>query len=328
MADMIYRKAGKSGLKISAISLGAWLTYGENGSVDDSVAIECIRTAVENGINFIDVADIYATGGAETTVGKALKDYPRHELVVSTKAFWPMSDDPNDRGLSRKHVIESVEKSLKRFDMDYVDIFFCHRFDPETPVEETLYAIKHLLDQGKILYWGTSMWSAHQIERAVAMAKEIGMPRPILEQPLYNMLDRTQVEGDVEESVHNNGVGLVVWSPLAGGMLTGKYNDGIPEGSRATTFNAEWFKDAVTNEQRLNRVRALTKFAEGEMGVSVTALALAWAMKHRDVSSVITGASKPQHVTSNLAALDIDITDEIESKIEDILGNRPEKSHR
>lgn len=328
MATMDYRKAGKSGLKISAISLGAWLTYGKDGSVDDSTATECIRTAIENGINFIDVANIYAKGGAEVTVGNAIKDFERSDLVISTKAFWHMSDNPNDGGLSRKHVIESVNKSLKRFQMDYIDIFFCHRFDPQTPVEETLLAIKYLLDQGKILYWGTSMWSAHQIERAVAISKELNMPRPILEQPIYNMLDRTQVEGDVEEAVHNNGVGLVVWSPLAGGVLTGKYNNGIPEGSRATNFNAQWFQEAVTDESRLSRVRALTQFAEGELGVSVGALAIAWTMKHRDVSSAITGASKPAHVLSNLKALDIVITDEIEAKIEEILSNRPSNSHR
>jgi voltage-dependent potassium channel beta subunit len=328
MAEMIYRKAGKSGLKLSAISIGAWLTYGEDGSVDDSVAQQCIRTAIEGGMNYIDVADAYVRGGAEITVGKIIKDYERHKLVISTKAFWPMSDDINDRGLSRKHIMESVEKSLKRFDMDYIDIFYCHRFDPETPVEETVRAIDDLIRQGKILYWGTSMWSAAQIERGLAVAKEYGLNRPILEQPIYNMLDRSQVEGPVEETVHNNGIGLVVWSPLAGGMLTGKYNDGIPEGSRATNFNSQWFQKQVKDEDRLNIVRAFTQFAEGEMGVPPAALALAWAMKHRDVSSVITGATKPSHVESNLKALDVEITDEIEAKLEEILGNRPENSRR
>lgn len=328
MADMIYRKAGKSGLKLSAISIGAWLTYGEDGTVDDDVAKQCIRAAIEGGVNFIDVADMYAKGGAETTVGKIVKDYERHKLVISTKAYWPMSDDVNDRGLSRKHVTESVNNSLRRFDMDYVDIFFCHRFDTETPVEETVLAIGDLIRQGKILYWGTSMWSAPQLERAMAVAKENGIPRPILEQPIYNMLDRTQVEGEVEETVHNNGMGLVVWSPLAGGMLTGKYNDGVPAGSRAETFGSDWFQQQVRDEQRLNAVRELTKFAEGELGTTPAALALAWALRHRDVSSVITGATKPSHVESNLKALDVVITDDVEARIETILGNRPADSHR
>jgi voltage-dependent potassium channel beta subunit len=328
MADMIYRNAGESGLKISAISLGAWLTYGENGTVDDTTATHCIRAAIEAGVNFIDVADIYVKGGAEKTVGQAIKDYDREKLVISTKAYWPMSDDPNDRGLSRKHIIQSVDASLKRFDMDYVDIFFCHRFDPETPVEETIRAIDDLIQQGKILYWGTSMWSAHQIERGMAVVKANGLNRPILEQPIYNMLDRTQVEGDVEEAVHKNGVGLVVWSPLAGGMLTGKYNDGIPAGSRAETFESEWFQQQVRDQERLKVVRELTRFAEGELGTTPAALALAWAMKHRDVDSVITGATKPDHVKSNLQALEVELTDDVEAKIEEILGNRPPGSFR
>jgi len=328
MAEMIYNNIGNSGLKVSAISIGAWLTYGEDGTVDDEVAAECIYAAIKGGVNFIDVADVYAKGGAETTVGKIIKDYERHKLVVSTKAFWPMSDDVNDRGLSRKHIFEAVDKSLKRFNMDYVDIFYCHRFDSDTPVEETVRAIDDLIRQGKILYWGTSMWSAHQIERGVAIAKEYGLSRPIVEQPIYNALDRTQVEGDVEEAVHDNGMGLTVWSPLAGGMLTGKYNDGIPEGSRAETFGSEWFQEQLQDEERMDRVRACSAFAEDELGTTPAALALAWAMNHRDVASVITGATKPEHVQSNLKALDIDMTEDVEAKIEEILGNRPSDSHR
>ena len=324
MAEMIYNKAGKSGLKISAISLGAWLTYGERGTEEDEAAKECIRTAIENGINYIDVADIYAKGDAEITVGNIIKDYDRSKLVIATKAFWPMSDDVNDRGLSRKHIVESVNKSLERLGTDYIDIFFCHRFDPETPVEETVRAIEDLVKQGKILYWGTSMWSAPQIERAVAVSKANNVSRPVLEQPIYNMLSRDQVEGDVEETVHNNGVGLVVWSPLGGGLLTGKYNDGIPENSRAK--KNDWFANEVT-EERLEKVRALTEVAN-DVGVGMPALALAWAMAHEDVSSVITGATKPSHVESNLEALDVEMTDELEERIEEILDNRPEDSHR
>lgn len=327
MTAMEYRKAGKFGLKVSAISIGAWLTYGENGSESDETAKACIRAALEQGVNYIDMADMYAKGGAEVTVGNIIKDYDRHKLVLATKAYWPMSDDINDRGLSRKHIMESVNASLKRLGTDYVDIFFCHRFDPETPVEETVRAIEDLIRQGKILYWGTSMWSAPQIERGVAVAQEHGAPRPALEQPIYNMLDRQQVEGDVEATVDNNGIGLVVWSPLAGGMLTGKYNDGIPENSRANKFNSEWFQDQVRDETRLDKVRALTALAN-DMGVTMPALAIAWTLNHKNVSSAITGATKPEHVASNLKALDVEITDEIEAKIEDILQNRPQGSLR
>ncbi len=322
---MEYRKAGKSGLKISAISLGAWLTYGKDGTVDDDMSKTCIRTAIENGINFIDVADMYAKGGAETVVGEVIKDYDRHKLVISTKAYWPMSDDPNDKGLSRKHITESVHNSLRRFDMDYIDIFFCHRFDPEVPVEETVRAIDDLIRQGKILYWGTSMWNAYQLERALAAAKANNAERPVLEQPIYNMLDRGQLEGDTELTVDNNGMGFVVWSPLAGGSLTGKYLDGVPEGSRATTVQKE--ARHLLDEKRQEKVRALKGLAD-EMGIEMPALALAWAMAHPAIDSVITGATKPQHVTSNLKALDVDITEEIEAKIEDILGNRPPNSNR
>jgi voltage-dependent potassium channel beta subunit len=327
MVDMQYRKVGKSGLKVSAISLGAWLTYGATASETDDVAEQCIRLAIENGVNYIDVADIYDKGGAEITVGNILKDYDRHKLVIATKAFWPMSDDPNNRGLSRKHLVESVNASLKRLQTDYVDMFFCHRFDPETPVEETVRAIEDLIRQGKILYWGTSMWSAPQIERGLAVAKEYNISRPIVEQPIYNMLHRTQVEGDVEETVNNSGIGLVVWSPLAGGLLTGKYNDGIPEDSRANKFDSAWFQEAIHDEANLNKVRALTALA-AEMGVSVGALAIAWTLRHKNVSSAITGATKPSHVESNLKALEVDITDEIAAKIEEILDNRPENSRR
>lgn len=322
---MEYRKAGKSGLKLSAISIGAWLTYGEDGTESDETAKACIHTAIEHGVNYIDVADMYAKGGAEVTVGNIIKDYERHKLVIATKAYWPMSDDVNDRGLSRKHIMESVNASLKRLDTDYIDIFFCHRFDPEVPIEETVRAIEDLIRQGKILYWGTSMWDAPQLERGLAVAKEHGVSRPILEQPIYNMLDRGQVEGDVEETVNNNGMGLVVWSPLAGGMLTGKYNDGIPENSRAK--KNEDFQGWFTAEDRLERTRKLTDLAN-EMGVEMPALALAWVLRHKNVSSAITGATKPAHVESNLKALDVEITDEIEAKIEDILGNRPEDSFR
>ena len=316
---MEYRRLGNSGVKVSAISLGAWLTYGSD-KVEDDLAEQCIRTAIENGVNFIDVADIYSLGEAEKVVGKVLKDYKRSDLVVSTKAFWPMTDNVNDRGLSRKHIIESVEKSLKRFDMEYLDIFFCHRYDPESPTEETVRAISDLMQQGKILYWGTSMWSAANSEEAVGIADKVNTHRPATEQPIYNMLVRDQVEGEVEATCEKYGIGLVVFSPLAGGLLTGKYNNGVPEGSRGA--NSNWLDRGLTDEN-LAKVKKVGELA-GEMGTTTPALALAWAMKNKVVSSVITGASKPHQVEQNLKALDVTITDEINERIEEILDNKPQ----
>lgn len=317
---MEYRNIGTSGLKVSAISLGAWLTYG-GGYVEEEQAANCIHHAIDAGINFIDVADVYAAGRAEEVVGRAVKGYNRSDLVISTKAFWPMSENINDRGLSRKHITESVNKSLKRFGLDYIDIFFCHRHDPETPYDETIRAIEDLIRQGKILYWGTSMWQAQFIDAAYNTLKTLNMNRPIVEQPLYNMLERQVVEGDLEASVGRHGMGLVVWSPLAQGVLTGKYNDGMPEDSRAV--NEHWEEGGrQLSEERIAKARGITALAE-EMGVTPAALALAWVLKNPHVASAITGATKPSHIDDNLKALDITITDEIDTRIEGILQNKP-----
>lgn len=317
---MEFRKLGTSGLKVSAISLGAWLTYGSS-RIEEDGAVRCIRYAVEQGVNYIDVADIYANGRAEEVVGHAVQGMKRSDLVISTKAYWPMSDNINDRGLSRKHITESVNQSLKRFGMEYVDIFFCHRPDPETPIDETIRAIEDLIRQGKILYWGTSMWKAEHIDAAYDALRTLNMNRPVVEQPIYNMLDRGTVEGDLERSVGRHGMGLVVWSPLAQGVLTGKYNDGIPEDSRAV--NEHW--DAGKNqlsEERIGKARAITALAQ-EMGTTPAALAIAWTLKHPHVDSAITGATKTSHVDENLKALDVTITDEIDARIEAILQNKP-----
>jgi voltage-dependent potassium channel beta subunit len=298
--------------------LGAWLTYGSD-VVAQEASIQCLRTAVENGVNFIDVADIYSSGEAEKVVGKFIKDYKRSDLVISTKAYWPMSDDVNDRGLSRKHITESVNKSLKRFDTDYIDIFFCHRFDDQTPVEETIRAIEDMINQGKILYWGTSMWNATNIHEGFATAKAVNANRPIVEQPEYNMLDRNFVESGLEEALAAAGMSMVVWSPLAQGILTGKYNNGIPQDSRYE--NIDWFKNHVT-EEKLVKARGIEKLAQ-EMGTTSAALAVAWTLYNPLVASAITGATKPAQVLENLKALDVKITDEINEKIETILGNKP-----
>jgi voltage-dependent potassium channel beta subunit len=316
---MEYRRLGTAGIKVSAISLGAWITYG--GSVEEERAAACIRHAIEQGINYIDVADVYANGRAEETVGRAIRGYKRTDLVISTKAFWPMSDDVNDRGLSHKHLIESVDQSLKRFNLEYIDLFFCHRYDPETPVEETVRALEILIQQGKILYWGTSMWTADNIDEAYEVVRRINAPRPVVEQPIYNMLDRDTVEGPLEQAAARYGMGLVVWSPLAQGVLTGKYNEGIPEDSRYNTVDKEWFQKQLA-EDRLEKARALYTLAR-EAGTTPAALAIAWTLKNPVVSSAIIGASRPAQIDENLKALDVTIDDELNARIEAILQNKP-----
>jgi len=316
--QMQYRRVGKSGLMVSAISLGAWLTYGSS-SVEQETSKACLRTAIESGINFIDTADIYSKGEAEKLVGAVTKDYTRSDLVISTKTYWPMSDNVNNRGLSRKHIIESVNASLKRLDMDYVDMFFCHRFDDVVPLEETVRAIDDLITQGKILYWGTSMWNAANINDGVAAARSLNANRPIVEQPKYNMLDRDLVEAGLETALKNHDMSLVVWSPLAQGVLTGKYNDTIPTDSRYHSVG--WFNDQLAPD-RLEKARGITQLAQ-EIGTLPGTLALAWVLKNPHVASAITGATKPQQVEENIRALELTITDEINQKIEAILQNKP-----
>jgi voltage-dependent potassium channel beta subunit len=317
---MEYRRMGDTGLKISSVSLGAWITYG--GTVEEETAIECLHTAIENGINFIDVADVYAGGRAEEVVGRALKDHKRSDLVISSKVFWPMSENVNDRGLSRKHILESVDKSLARLDLDYLDLYFCHRYDTETPVEEVVRAMDDLVHQGKVLYWGTSVWSAAQLEDAVGTARRCNCYAPKVEQPRYNMLDR-HIEPEILPVAAKQGIGIVVWSPLAEGVLTGKYNDGIPEGARGAQNDRkeQWAKEVLTEENRA-KLRALCDVAN-ELGVSMSQLALAWCLRRPEVTSVITGATRPQQVLDNVKAADIHLSDDVQAQIEGILANAP-----
>ncbi|MEN2983892.1 MAG: aldo/keto reductase family protein [Dictyoglomaceae bacterium] len=309
---MEYRKLGKAGIKVSEISLGAWLTYGE--SVDFEVTKKCIYTAIENGINFFDLADVYAKGEAERVVGKILKDFRRQDLVISSKVYWPMSDNVNDRGLSRKHIMESIEGSLKRLGTDYLDIYFCHRFDPETPLEEVIRAMDDLVHQGKILYWGTSVWTAAQIERAVGICEKLNCYKPQVEQPRYNMLDR-HIEQEIIPTCSMYGIGITVFSPLAQGVLTGKYNEGIPSKTRAEW--SEWIRRDLT-EENINKVIKLTEIAK-DMGITMSQLALAWILRKPEISSVITGASKPEQVLENVKASGIKLSEEVLKKIDDIL---------
>ena len=309
---MQYRRLGNAGMKVSAISLGAWLTYGE--TVEFDVAAQCIRTAIEHGVNFIDTADVYARGRAEEVVGKVIKDFKRSDLVISSKVFWPMSDNVNDRGLSRKHIMESVHKSLKRLGTDYLDIYFCHRYDPETPVEEVARAMDDLVHQGKVLYWGTSVWSAAQIENAVGIARQFNLYLPQVEQPRYNMLDR-HIEDEIMPTAAKYGIGLTVFSPLAQGVLTGKYNEGIPEDSRAAKY--EWVRNNITPEV-IAKVRQLTEIAN-DLGLTMSQLALAWILRRPEISSAIIGASKPEQVIENVKAADVTLTPDVLERIEEIL---------
>lgn len=298
---MGYRRLGSAGMKVSRFGLGGWLTFGRSIQAPDA-ARRILARAFEQGVNFFDIADVYANGEAERVMGAALSDLPRHELVISSKLFWPASKDVNDRGLSRKHVMESVERSLKRIGTDYLDIYFCHRFDPDTPLLETCRAMDDLVHQGKILYWGTSEWTGAQLEEACAICEARGLYPPQVEQPQYNLLERRKVESDVLPVARSRGLGLVVWSPLASGLLTGKYDDGVPEGTRLAEI--EWLRESSLKDERLDRVRRMKALAE-EAGCTRGQLALAWAAAQPGISSVILGVSNDQQLGENLAAMSV-----------------------
>jgi voltage-dependent potassium channel beta subunit len=314
---MKYRNLGRSGLKVSEVSLGSWLTYGE--SVGDHTAEEIIHKAYELGINFFDSANMYGRGEAERVMAKALKSYNRESYVITTKAFWPMGEGPNDRGLSRKHVREQVEASLKRMDLDYVDIFYCHRYDPETPVEETLRTIDDLVRQGKILYAGVSEWTSAQIEEAMRVADKYLLDRIVVNQPQYNLFHR-YIEKEVIPVSERYGVGQVVFSPLAQGVLTGKYKGNkIPENSRAANKSINQFIQGFLQEDILNKVQQLEGVAK-ELDVPLSGLALAWILRQPNIASTLVGASKPSQIEENVKAVDIELSQEVIQKIEDILS--------
>lgn len=313
---MNYRRVGKSGLKISEISLGAWLTYG--GSVEKDRSKNIISAAIENGVNFIDIADIYSMGEGERVVGEAIRDIDRSSLVLSSKLFFPMSEDVNDRGSSRKHIIESCEKSLKRIGTDYLDLYFCHRYDPESETDETVRAMEDLIRHGKILYWGTSVWSAAQITEAVHTAEKWNAYQPIVEQPRYHMLDR-HIEIDTIRTCKQYGIGFTVWSPLAQGLLTGKYNDGVPEESRGGS--TRWLRQDL-NEENLAKVRKLAELAR-ELEISIAQLALAWILRKPEISCAIVGATSVDQLKENLKATEVHLDKATLDKIEIIIDNKP-----
>ncbi|MDZ4768018.1 MAG: aldo/keto reductase family protein [Chloroflexota bacterium] len=312
---MQYRNLGNAGMKVSAISLGGWINYGE-GKVEADAARKVVETAYEQGINFFDLADIYGKGEAEKQMGEVLGQFPRHTLVISSKVYWPMSDDINDRGLSRKHILESIDKTLERLDTDYLDIYFCHRPDPNTPLRETVQAMHTLIESGMVHYWGTSVWTGAQLTEAYDLCDRYGWHMPKTEQPQYSMLHREQVESDVLPTAEKRGIGLVVWSPLAQGMLTGKYDDGVPEGSRFA--REEWAKDRFVNEKNIARVKALKPIAD-ELGISRADLALAWVLRNPGVSSAIIGATRAEQVIENVKAADVTLSDDVIARIEAIL---------
>jgi voltage-dependent potassium channel beta subunit len=312
---MPYRSLGKCGTKVGAFSLGGWTTFG--GSVKDFTTIRSIiRLAYESGINFFDIADIYAKGESEKVMGAALSDFPRHELVISSKVFWPMSEDINDKGLSRKHIIESVNKSLSRVGTDYLDIYFCHRYDPETPLEETIRIMDDLIHHGKILYWGTSEWTAEQLNEAHEICERGGYYKPQVEQPQYNLLTREKMEINVLPRTRHLGMGVVTWSPLASGLLTGKYDEGVTEGRLS---RMDWLKESIYTPTNIDRVKQMRRIADAQ-DCTRTQLALAWIAAQEGISSVILGATTIEQLQENLGALKVHITPEIDKELKKIFS--------
>ena len=322
---MEYRRLGSAGLQVSALSYGAWVTFGTQ--IGEEMAYELMKTAFDAGVNFFDNAEAYAGGEAETIMGKVIQraGWKRSDLVLSTKIFWGGSG-PNDKGLSRKHIIEGVDAALQRLQTDYVDLVFAHRPDIQTPIEETVRAFNHVINQGKAFYWGTSEWSASQIMEAYAVARREHLIPPQMEQPQYNMFHRERIESEYAHLYDEIGLGTTIWSPLASGLLTGKYNQGIPSGTRVTLEGYEWLRSQFEDEeavQHIAKVGELMNIAD-DLGVSMAQMALAWTLKNPHISTTITGSSKPEQIIENMKAIDIvsQLDDDVMDKIETILDNK------
>jgi len=307
MAEMQYRRLGRSGLQVSVLSFGSWVTFANENQIETAnQAAECLSAAKDAGVNFFDNAEGYAAGESERVMGAAFRElgWKRHEYVVSTKLFWGLHDIPNMKNtLNRKYLSQAIDGSLERFGLDFVDLVFCHRPDKNTPIEETVWAMSDMITQGKALYWGTSEWSADEIRAAYDIADRHHLHKPVMEQPQYNILWRDKVEKEYARLYEDIGLGTTIWSPLASGLLTGKYLNGIPEGSRATLPGYEWLKGMLTDETRNKKVAELKVIAD-ELGISLTQLSLAWCVKNPNVSTVITGASSAAQVRENMTALD------------------------
>jgi len=324
---MNYRHLGRSGIQVSELSFGSWVTFGIQ--MGEALARECMAAAYAAGVNFFDNAEVYARGKSETVMGEALKKlaWRRGSYLVSTKFYWGLHDGPNEKNtLNRKRLLEAMDGSLSRLQLDYVDLVFCHRPDPNTPVEEVVWAMHDIVSHGKAVYWGTSMWSAAEIMAAWQIADKHHLHKPVMEQTEYNMFNRQKVEKEYRRLYQDIGLGTTTWSPLASGMLTGKYNDGIPADSRANLKGYEWLKPDLTDADRIEKVKKLAPLAAG-LGISMAQLALAWCLKNPQVSTVIMGASRVAQVHENLKALEAveKLTPEVMVAIETILGNRPEE---
>jgi len=305
MADMTYRRLGRSGLKVSTLSYGSWVTFGGQQGLD--AVTESMSAAHDAGCNFFDNAEAYAGGQSETLMGQALQDFgwARETYVVSAKFYWGIVDNVNTKfTLNRKYLMQGIDRTLERMQMDFVDLIYCHRADKETPIEETVFAMHDIISQGKALYWGTSEWSADEIRAAYEIAERHHLHKPVMEQPEYNMLNRTKVEDEFARLYDDIGLGLTTWSPLAGGLLTGKYLDGVPEGSRATLQNHGYLKDKAQEESAIATVRRVVEVA-AELDCKPAQVGLAWCAANPNVSSVITGASRPSQVVENMEAIEI-----------------------
>jgi len=323
---MEYNRLGKSGLQISRLSLGSWLTFGKQ--IDNNIASDLMDLAYDKGVNFFDNAEIYSRGDSERIMGEILskRDWRRDSYIVSSKAFFGDGGQlPTQKGLNRKHLVEACEAALKRLRLDYLDLYFCHRPDKETPIEETVWTMHNLIQQGKVLYWGTSEWSAQEIMEAHMVAKQYNLIGPTMEQPQYNMLHRNKMEAEYLQIFKTVGLGTTIWSPLASGILTGKYNKDLkPDATRFSIEGLEWLKEANLVEEKIEKVRQLTNLA-AELGMSMPKLAIAWCLKNENVSTVILGASKITQLEETLSSLEEleKMNAEVMEKIEEILDNKP-----
>lgn len=324
---MEYRRMGRTGLQLSVLSYGSWVTFAKQ--IDDSSSDRLMSIAYDNGINFFDNAEVYSRGESEKMMGRILqkKNWERSSYTISSKVFFGWrgeNNKPNQHGLSRKHIIEACHEALQRFQQEYLDLFFCHRPDKHTPVEEVVWTMNTLIQQGKILYWGTSEWSAAEIMEAHMVARDLRLIGPAVEQPQYNLFERQKMEVDYYTIFRNIGMGTTIWSPLASGLLTGKYNNGIPADSRLALEGFEWLKDRTISEERLKRVAELGTLAN-ELGASLSTLAVAWCIKNPNVTTAILGATKPEQLTENLKALSVlpQLTDEVMKRIDEIMGTKP-----
>jgi voltage-dependent potassium channel beta subunit len=323
---MEYRYLGRTGIQVSALSYGSWVTFHTQVGID--AAVESMSIAYNAGVNFFDNAEAYAKGKSEEVMGNAIKKlgWRRGSFLVSTKLFWGLNDGVNEKDtLNRKYLIEAMNGSLKRFNMDYVDLVFCHRPDPNTPIEETVWAMHNLIEWGKALYWGTSEWSAAEIVSAIEIAERHHLHKPVMEQPQYNLLWRDRMEKEYARLFKDFGYGTTTWSPLAAGLLTGKYNNGIPADSRGALQGYEWLREKFTDQEAIERVKQLGKLAN-EIGVSLSNMAIAWCLKNPNVSTVITGASRVEQMHENMKALDVveKLTPDVMNRIDDILSSYKE----